>query len=86
MSLNYSDQSDRGGIVILHLHGRLIVGEPVSDLRGKNPTASRQARSNNVVLNIGEVDYVDSTGWRHGRRDTSLKKAGGALKWRDEPS
>jgi anti-sigma B factor antagonist len=79
MSLDIK-QSEREGIVILHLHGRLIVGEPVTNLRAKMASLA-EAGSNKIVLNMSEVDYIDSTGLGGMVIGyTLLKKAGGALK------
>ena len=72
-------QSEREGIVILCLKGRLTVGE-ASLLREKvNEVAA--AGHTNVILDLSQVDYIDSTGL--GSMVicfTTLKKAGGALK------
>ena len=79
MSLDI-EQSEREGIVILTLNGRLIVGEPVTELRAKISRLST-AGSVNVVLNLTKVDYIDSTGLGGMVIGfTTLKKAGGALK------
>ncbi len=74
------EESVREGIIVLHLHGRLIVGQPVTDLRAKITELAVKGTPN-VVLDMTNVDYIDSTGLGgmvigH----TSLKKAGGALK------
>jgi len=74
------EQTEREGITILNLDGRLIVGEPVTMLRAKITRLSA-AGSNNVVLNLAKVDYIDSTGLGGMVIGfTMLKKAGGALK------
>jgi anti-sigma B factor antagonist len=79
MSLDI-EQSEREGIIILNLDGRLIVGEPVTDLRA-NITRLSASGANNVVLNLAKVDYIDSTGLGGMVIGfTMLKKAGGALK------
>jgi len=72
-------ESDREGIAILALKGRLTVGE-ASSLREKVNEALAAGRKN-VILNLQHVDYIDSTGL--GSMVicfTTLKKAGGALK------
>lgn len=74
------EQREREGIVILDLKGRLIVGEPVSELR-ERITRLCEAGTRNIILNMADVDYVDSTGL--GGLVicfTSLKKQGGSLK------
>ncbi|MEO8128429.1 MAG: STAS domain-containing protein [Bryobacteraceae bacterium] len=74
------EQSEREGITILNLNGRLIVGEPVTTLRARITRLSA-AGANNVVLNLSKVDYIDSTGLGGMVIGfTMLKKAGGALK------
>ena len=54
-------QRDREGVLILDLNGRLTVGPEVSIFRDRMQklidTGSRQ-----IVLNLQQVDYIDSTG------------------------
>jgi anti-sigma B factor antagonist len=79
MSLDIQER-EREGIVILDLKGRLIVGEPVSSLREKVRELADDGKIN-VILNLAEVDYVDSTGLGGLVISfTTLKKTGGALK------
>jgi anti-sigma B factor antagonist len=74
------DESEREGIIVLHLNGRLIVGEPVNALRERIASLSDRG-STNIVLNMEQVDYIDSTGLGGMVIGyTMLKKAGGALK------
>jgi anti-sigma B factor antagonist len=78
MSLDIRESS-REGVDILSLKGRLTVGE-ASAVREK-VSAVAAAGHVNVVLNLGDVEYIDSTGL--GALVicfTSLKKAAGALK------
>jgi anti-sigma B factor antagonist len=78
MSLDIRESS-REGVEILSLKGRLTVGE-ASAVREK-VSAVAAAGNVNVVLNLENVEYIDSTGL--GALVicfTSLKKAGGALK------
>jgi len=73
-------EREKEGIVILDLHGRLIVGEPCTELRDK-VTATMAAGKKNIVLNLEDVDFIDSTGL--GSMVicfTSLQKNSGALK------
>jgi anti-sigma B factor antagonist len=71
---------EKEGIVILDLKGRLIVGEPATLLR--DTIKDQESRGNiKIILNLAEVDYIDSTGL--GGMVicyTTLQKAGGALK------
>src|SRR4051794_9056101 len=79
MSLDI-EQREREGIVILDIKGRLIVGEPVAALREKIRELAESGQTN-IILNLGDVDYIDSTGLGGLVISyTSLKKAGGALK------
>jgi len=74
------DQQEREGIIILAASGRLTVGEATSALR-ERLTQLAASGKNRVVLNLGGVDYIDSTGL--GTLVicfTTLKKSGGGLK------
>jgi anti-sigma B factor antagonist len=78
MSLDIRESS-REGVDILSLKGRLTVGE-ASSVREKI-NAVIAAGTVSVLLNLQNVEYIDSTGL--GALVicfTSLKKAGGALK------
>lgn len=73
-------EREREGIVILDLKGRLIVGEPVSSLREKVRELIDDGKLN-IILDLENVDYIDSTGLGGLVISfTSVKKAGGALK------
>jgi anti-sigma B factor antagonist len=72
-------ESVREDVVILTLKGRLTLGE--SNLIREKIAALSAAGKHNVVVDLGGVDYIDSTGL--GILVicfTSLKKHGGALK------
>jgi len=71
--------TEREGIVIVVLKGRLTVGE-VTALREKVNEQLAAAKVN-IIFDLGAVDYIDSTGL--GSMVicyTSVKKSGGALK------
>ncbi|HET9319328.1 MAG TPA: STAS domain-containing protein [Bryobacteraceae bacterium] len=73
-------QRDREGVLILDLNGRLTVGPEVSIFRDRMQklidTGSRQ-----IVLDLQQVDYIDSTGLGAlVMCYTSLQRAGGAVK------
>jgi len=71
---------EREGVRLLDLKGRLTVGEDVAVLREKL-RAESAAGQNRIILNLREVDYIDSTGL--GSLVicfTSMQKAGGSLK------
>jgi len=78
MSLEISE-TDRENIAILHLKGRLTVGE-ASSIRDKVNQALDSGRVN-VIFDLSNVDYIDSTGL--GSMVicyTTIKKHGGTLK------
>ena len=72
-------ESEREGVTILALKGRLAVGE-ASSVREKFTELLAQGRKN-FILDLAHVDYIDSTGL--GAMVicyTTIKKAEGALK------
>ena len=78
MSLDITEHQ-REAVTILAFKGRLTVGES-NRVRDK-VTEVMAAGRNNIIFDLGQVDYIDSTGL--GGMVicfTSLKKAGGALK------
>ena len=78
MSLEIKESS-REGVTILSLKGRWAVGE--STIIRDKVNVEIAAEHFNVILDLSQVDYVDSTGL--GSMVicfTSLKKKGGALK------
>jgi len=73
-------QRDREGITILDLNGRITMGQESGILREK-VAAVNAAGSKYVVLNLEQVDYIDSTGLGAlVMCATSQRKAGGILK------
>lgn len=81
MPINFEIRKrEREGIVILDMKGRLVVGDPSVRLREAINQDVAQGRTN-IILNLEEVDYIDSTGL--GCMVicyTTLQKASGALK------
>src|SRR5665213_251751 len=78
MALEFAEQQ-REGVTILALKGRITVGE-VTPVREKI-TALVAAGQNQIVLDLKDVDYIDSTGLGNLVISyTQVKKAGGALK------
>ena len=79
MSLDIQ-QREREGITVLDLSGRITVGEEAGALRDRlNEAVAAGVR--NIILNLGEVEYIDSTGL--GALVvcfTTLRKLGGKLK------
>lgn len=73
-------EREREGIHLLDLKGRLTVGEEVAQLRETLKTLNA-AGHDRIILNLAQVDYIDSTGL--GTLVicfTSMQKAGGSLK------
>ncbi|MCX6622565.1 MAG: FAD-dependent oxidoreductase [Acidobacteria bacterium] len=71
---------EKEGITIVDLHGRLMVGETAGRLREQIRVLIAEGRKN-LVLNLAEVDYIDSTGL--GTLVicfTGIQKAGGHLR------
>lgn len=78
MALEFAEHQ-REGVTILALKGRITVGE-VTPVREKI-TALVAAGQNQIVLDLKDVDYIDSTGLGNLVISyTQVKKAGGALK------
>lgn len=73
-------QREREGVVILDLNGRLTVGGEVSTFRERLQKLIDSGRTN-IILNLKEVDYIDSTGLGALVMSyTSLQRAGGKIK------
>jgi anti-sigma B factor antagonist len=73
-------QREHEGIVILDLKGRITLGAEASALRDK-VKALNDAGSHNLVLNLAEIDYIDSTGLGAlVMCATSMRKAQGNVK------
>jgi anti-sigma B factor antagonist len=78
MALEIAER-EREGVTILALKGRVTVGE-VSPVRDKI-AALLAAGHTHIVLDLGDVDYIDSTGLGNLVISfTQVKKSGGALK------
>ncbi len=60
MSLEIRDR-DREGVLILDLNGRLTVGDECSKFRD-HMTKLIASKGRSIILNMAQVDYVDSTG------------------------
>src|SRR5437016_12731225 len=78
MSLDIRE-SAREGVTVLTMKGRLAVGE--SNALREKVNAVSAAGSHNIVLDLSQLDYIDSTGL--GIMVicyTSLKKQDGAMK------
>jgi anti-sigma B factor antagonist len=79
MSLDIQ-QSEREGIVILELKGRITVGPEATALRDRIAELIK-AGTVNIILNMQHVAYVDSTGLGAlVMCGTTLRKQGGNMK------
>jgi anti-sigma B factor antagonist len=79
MSLDIQ-QSEREGIVILDLKGRITVGPEATALRD-SIAALAKASTINLILNLQHVAYIDSTGLGAlVMCATTLRKQGGNMK------
>jgi len=79
MSLDIQ-QREHEGVVLLDLKGRITVGPGVSALRDRI-AALIAAATPNLVFNLKDVDYIDSTGLGAlVMCSTSLRKAQGSVK------
>jgi len=73
-------QREREGVNILDLSGRLTVGGEVSTFRERLQKLIDSSRTN-IILNLKDVDYIDSTGLGALVMSyTSLQRAGGKIK------
>jgi anti-sigma B factor antagonist len=73
-------EREREGVVILDLEGRITAGEEAGLLRETLRRLAETGRRG-VILNLAEVDYIDSTGLGALVMGyTTLRKAGGTLK------
>ena len=78
MALEIAER-EREDVTILALNGRVTVGE-VSPVRDKIAELLAAGHTR-IVLDLGEVDYIDSTGLGNLVISfTQVKRAGGALK------
>ena len=67
-------------VVVVDLNGKLTIGEGVELLREKINSLMQQGHTN-LLLNLGEVPYVDSAGLGEiVRTFTTVKHQGGTLK------
>jgi len=79
MSLEIT-QREREGITILEMKGRITAGKEAAALREKC-AGLQAAKVTNVILNLADVEYIDSTGL--GALvicATTAKKNGGSVK------
>jgi anti-sigma B factor antagonist len=73
-------QTEREGIVIVHLSGRLTVGPEVATFRERMQKLFDSGRRS-IILDLKDVDYIDSTGLGALVMSyTSQQKVGGKVK------
>jgi anti-sigma B factor antagonist len=73
-------QREHEGVTILDLSGRITAGSEATSLRDKISVLIASG-VRNVVLNLQDVDFIDSTGLGAlVMTSTSMRKAGGAIK------
>jgi anti-sigma B factor antagonist len=73
-------QKEHEGVTVLDMKGRVTVGPEATALR-EAVAAVIAAGLKNLVLNLGQVDFIDSTGLGAlVMCSTSLRKAGGSVK------
>src|ERR1700728_772459 len=73
-------QREHEGIAILDLKGRITMGQEAGELREKVSMLT-SAGSINIIVNLGHVDYIDSTGLgAMVMCSTTVRRAGGNLK------
>ncbi|HEY2859355.1 MAG TPA: STAS domain-containing protein [Terracidiphilus sp.] len=79
MSLKMGTRETKG-VVIVDLNGRLTMGEPCAAIRDEIRDQLNNG-SRNILLNLGDVTYIDSAGLGElTAAFTSAKNRGGALK------
>jgi anti-sigma B factor antagonist len=76
----HATHRDSGQIIIVDLSGRIILGEGSALLR-KTVRELLEEQHNKIVLNLGDVDYIDSSGIGElVSAYTAVKNRGGELK------
>lgn len=79
MSLKINNR-DVGGVTVMDLNGRLTLGDASAQLREALRGLMKEGKSK-IVLNLGEVTYIDSSGLGELVSGFStVKKQGGQLK------
>ncbi|HEX3740616.1 MAG TPA: STAS domain-containing protein [Terriglobales bacterium] len=79
MQLKLTSHTLSDGIVVVDCAGRIIFGEETSELREQ--VKSLISQGSRVVLNLGEVNYIDSGGLGTlVALYTSARNAGGSIK------
>ena len=75
------EQREREGIAILDLKGRLTMGDEVTGFRETIQRLAGAGAGPKVILNLHQVDYIDSTGLGAVvMGSTAVRNNGGAVK------
>jgi anti-sigma B factor antagonist len=76
----HATHRDSGHVIVVDLSGRIILGEGSALLR-KTVRDLLEEKRNKIVLNLGDVDYIDSSGIGElVSAYTAVKNRGGDLK------
>jgi anti-sigma B factor antagonist len=76
----HATHRDSGQVIVVDLSGRIILGEGSALLR-KTVRELLEEKRNKIVLNLGDVDYIDSSGIGElVSAYTAVKNRGGDLK------
>jgi anti-sigma B factor antagonist len=74
------EKRKKGDVLILDLHGKILMGEGIEELRDTINNAINE-KELKLLLNFADVPYLDSTGLGEVVRSyTSVKKAEGVVK------
>jgi anti-sigma B factor antagonist len=69
-----------GHVTILDVHGRIVLGDEIGDLRGAVRNLLAEGKKK-IILNLADVDYIDSSGVGELVGSfTTVRNAGGELK------
>ncbi|HTS36683.1 MAG TPA: STAS domain-containing protein [Candidatus Solibacter sp.] len=74
------DQREVSHVTILDIHGRLVLGPEIGDLRSAVRGLISEGKKK-IILNLADVDYIDSSGVGELVSSfTAVRNAGGELK------
>lgn len=74
------EKRKKGDVLILDLKGKILIGDGIDELREAINSIIKE-KEYKILLNFGEVPYLDSTGLGEVVRSyTSIKKEGGCVK------
>lgn len=74
------EKRKNGGVLVLDLKGKILIGDGIDVLRDAINSAIKEKEAK-ILLNFSDVPYLDSTGLGEVVRSyTSVKKEGGNVK------